>query len=196
MSTNSTATSASKTTKSGADVNESKFLTFCLGKEEYGVDILAVREIIGVIDVTPLPQTPDYVNGIINLRGRIIPVLDLRTRFRLPTVEHTAHTCIIVLEVGDGDTDERYQMGVIVDTVSEVLDIPDDAIEPAPDFGCSVHTDFVKGVGKVKDRVIILLDIEKVLAAREIASLSERVQGEAVAPDASDIETPAARDAA
>ncbi len=158
-----------------SDENQSKFLTFCLGREEYGVEILRVREIIGLLDITPLPRTPDYVKGVINLRGRIIPVIDLRCKFALPEVDYTQATCIIVLEVGDGGGAEPLKMGVIVDTVSEVLDIPLEAVEPAPDFGCSVNTDYVKAIGKTRDRVITLLEIDRVLEIGELATLSERV---------------------
>ena len=151
----------------GGGDKENKFLTFRLGKEEYGVAILKVREIIGIIDVTPLPQTPEYVKGVINLRGKIIPVIELRAKFTLPSVEYTEETCVIVMEVSEGEEGEQFQMGVIVDSVNEVLDISQNQIEPAPRFGCALNTEYILGVGKVtiddKEKVIILLEIDKVL---------------------------------
>lgn len=157
--------------------NENKFLTFCLGKEEYGVEILRVREIIGIIDITPLPQTPNYVKGVINLRGKIIPVIELRTKFNLDAVEYTEATCIIVVEVSDKEIDEDFQMGVIVDEVSEVLDIRRENIESAPRFGTDLNTDYILGMGKVqqddKQKVIILLDIDKVMTQEDMTSISD-----------------------
>ncbi len=157
------------------DDNENKFLTFRLGTEEYGVEILRVREIIGLIDITPLPKTPDYVKGVINLRGKIIPVIELRRKFALPPVEYTEATCVIVVEVADPNGGDRFPMGVIVDTVSEVLDIAKENIEPAPRFGCTLNTDYILGMGKVTQgdaqRVTILLDIDRVLLARELSGL-------------------------
>lgn len=162
------------------DDNENKFLTFRLGDEEYGVEILRVREIIGLIDITPLPKTADYVKGVINLRGKIIPVIELRTKFALPPVEYTEATCVIVVEVEDQNGGEQFSMGVIVDTVSEVLDIAKDLIEPAPRFGFSLNTDFILGMGKViegeEQRVTILLDIDKVLIAGELTELANDVE--------------------
>lgn len=159
----------------GGDDNENKFLTFRLGSEEYGVEILRVREIIGLIDITPLPKTPDYVKGVINLRGKIIPVIELRRKFALPPVEYTEATCVIVVEVADPNGGDRFPMGVIVDTVSEVLDIAKENIEPAPRFGCALNTDYILGMGKVTQgeaqRVTILLDIDRVLVVRELSGL-------------------------
>ncbi|MCH8344356.1 MAG: purine-binding chemotaxis protein CheW [Planctomycetes bacterium] len=151
--------------------NENKFLSFYLGNEEYGLEILRVREIIGIIDITPLPQTPDYVKGVINLRGKIIPVIELRSKFSMPSVAYTEQTCVIVVEVSEDDSTDQFQMGVIVDNVSEVLDIAREQIEPPPDFGCRINTDYILGMGKVKERVVILLDINKVMTESEIESL-------------------------
>ena len=155
---------------------ENKFLTFCLGQEEYGVEILRVREIIGIIGITPLPQMPEYVKGVINLRGKIIPVIELRTKFALPSVEYTEATCVIVVEVSENNDSDHFQMGVIVDSVSEVLDIDRDDIEPAPRFGSALKTEYILGMGKVSDddreKVIILLDIDKVMTQEDLASLS------------------------
>ncbi|MCL4222233.1 MAG: chemotaxis protein CheW [Phycisphaerales bacterium] len=171
----STAAFGLNTGTTGGDDNENKFLTFRLGSEEYGVEILRVREIIGLIDITPLPKTPDYVKGVINLRGKIIPVIELRRKFALPPVEYTEATCVIVVEVADPNGGDRFPMGVIVDTVSEVLDIAKENIEPAPRFGCTLNTDYILGMGKVTQgdaqRVTILLDIDRVLLARELSGL-------------------------
>ena len=130
-----------------------------------------------MIDITPLPQTPEYVKGVINLRGKIIPVIELRVKFGMPSVAYTEETCIIVVEVtDDSSVEEQFQMGVIVDSVNEVLDIQKNQIEPAPQFGCTVNTDYILGMGKVQDKekekVIILLDIDKVLTQSELESLS------------------------
>lgn len=168
MSTNPTTT---------GDANENKFLSFRIGKEEFGVEILRVREIIGVIDVTPLPQTPDYVKGVINLRGKIIPVIELRTKLGLPPKEYTEETCIIVVEVSDGG-DERFHMGVIVDSVSEVIDIPRDNIEASPRFGNGLNTSYILGMGKVKEQVLILLDIDRVMTQADITSFAEVARGD------------------
>jgi purine-binding chemotaxis protein CheW len=165
-----TATTIHPTAGTGSTSDqENKFLSFCLGSEEYGLEILKVREIIGVIDITPLPQTPDYVKGVINLRGKIIPVIELRTKFGLPSVEFTDETCIIVVEVAHPTTGENFQTGVVVDTVREVLDIDREQIEPAPSFGCSIPLDFILGMGKVKDKVIILLNINNIMTTGDAA---------------------------
>jgi purine-binding chemotaxis protein CheW len=160
-----------------SDANENKFLSFRIGREEFGVEILRVREIIGVIDVTPLPQTPAYVKGVINLRGKIIPVIELRTKLGLEPKAYTEETCIIVVEVSDGG-DERFHMGVIVDSVSEVMDIPRESIEPAPRFGGSLNTSYILGMGKVKQQVLILLDIDRVMTHADLTSLAETARSE------------------
>jgi purine-binding chemotaxis protein CheW len=138
-----------------------KYLTFALGKEEYGLEILKVREIIGYMDITAIPQTPGYVRGVINLRGQVIPVIDLRAKFGMESTDKTEETCIIVVEINNGKN--RFSTGIVVDRVSEVLDIADGNIENAPEFGSSVNTQFILGMGKVGDSVKILLDIDKVL---------------------------------
>ncbi len=143
------------------EVKSGKYLTFKLGNEEYGVQILKVREIIGLLDITRVPRTPDFILGVVNLRGKVIPVINLRKKFGLPDVEHTALTCIVVVDL------QKVQMGLVVDEVSEVLDIKQEEIEDSPDFGASVDTGFILGIGKVKGHVSILLDIEKVLAQEE-----------------------------
>ena len=143
-----------------------KFLTFFLDEEEYALEILKVHEIIGMMPITPVPRTPDYLLGVLNLRGKVIPVLDLRTKFGMEKVEWTDETCIIVVQIND------LQLGTVVDKVSEVLDIASEDIEDTPEFGTEVNTDFILGIGKSEDRVKLLLDIDKVLTTDELAELS------------------------
>jgi purine-binding chemotaxis protein CheW len=140
------------------------YLTFKLASEEYGVEILKVREIIGFMKITAVPQMPCYMKGVINLRGKVIPVVDLRLKFGLQEAEHTDQTCIIVVDVGT-------EIGVIVDTVSEVLDIAGDDIDPPP-VSAGTSTEFILGMGKVNDEVKILLNINKVLSQEEVQALS------------------------
>ena len=147
---------------------EGKYLTFALAQEEYGLEILKVREIIGYIDVTAVPQTPHYVKGVINLRGQVIPVIDLRAKFGMETTDVTDETCIIVVEIAA--TGRTFSTGIVVDHVQEVLDIAGQNIEEAPQFDASVNTDFILGMGKVDDSVKILLDIDRVLGNDDLAS--------------------------
>lgn len=141
-----------------------KFLTFRIDSEDYGVEILKVRDINGVMKITTVPRMPHYMKGVINLRGKLVPVIDLRLKFGLPEAEHTEQTCIIVVSVG-------REIGIIVDTVSEVLDISAENIEPPPAMGKSVDASFILGMGKVGDAVTILLDIERVLDSGEPEAL-------------------------
>ena len=158
--------SKSPSTARNNDGNAHKYLTFCLGTEQYGIEILRVREIIGLIAITPLPRTPEFVRGVMNLRGRIIPVIDLRRRFGLSDTETTKETCIIVVDATHGESSEQNLTGVIVDSVREVQDIPAESVEPAPEFGCAVPLDYIQGMGKAKDRVVVLLNVGEVLDAR------------------------------
>jgi len=146
-----------------------KHLTFVLGHEEYGLEILKVREIIGYVDVTSIPQSPDYVKGVINLRGQVIPVIDLRAKFGMEAVAATEETCIIVVEIIQKQ--RSISTGIVVDQVSEVLDISKENIEQAPEFGGSVNTDFILGMGKIGDSIKTLLDIDKVLSHTEIVNI-------------------------
>lgn len=152
------------------DSRAGKYLTFFLGGEEYGLEILKVREIIGMMDITAVPRTPDFVKGVINLRGKVIPVIDLRLKFGMPAAEQTDETCIIVVDVGE------MEMGIIVDKVSEVMDIGADDIEDAPSFGIDVDTEFILGMGKAESKVTILLNISRVLSAAETAVTVETVE--------------------
>ena len=146
-----------------------KYLTFALAQEEYGLEIIKVREIIGYMEITDVPQTPHHVRGVINLRGQVIPVIDLRAKFGMETTETTDQTCIIVVEIGQGN--RKFSTGIVVDRVQEVLDINGKDIEDAPQFGSSVNTDFILGMGKIGDSVKILLDIDKVLAGENLSGL-------------------------
>ncbi|OQY97355.1 MAG: chemotaxis protein CheW [Candidatus Brocadia sp. UTAMX2] len=143
-------------------LREGKYLTFVLCGEEYGIEILKVREIIGIMNITPVPQTPGYMKGVINLRGKVIPVVDLRLKFGFQEVEHTKETCIIVVEVMNKLT------GILVDTVSEVLDVRGQDLEPAPHLGDGINTEIFLGMAKIKNKVKILLDIDKILGTEEI----------------------------
>ncbi|HON93525.1 MAG TPA: chemotaxis protein CheW [Sedimentisphaerales bacterium] len=145
---------------------EGKYLTFALANEEYGLEILKVREIIGYIDVTAVPQTPSHVKGVINLRGQVIPVVDLRAKFGMATTDVTDQTCIIVVEITQSG--RKFNTGIIVDRVQEVLDIAGQDIEEAPQFGASVDTAFILGMGKIGDKVKILLDIDRVLTGTDL----------------------------
>jgi len=154
---------------------EGKYLTFALGPEEYGLEILKVREIIGYMDITAVPQTPPHVKGVINLRGQVIPVIDLRTKFGMETANVTEQTCIIVVETS---RDHRnFSTGIVVDRVQEVLDIAGENIEEAPQFGSSVNTDFILGMGKIGESVKILLDIDEVLSKVDLAAGQYAEQG-------------------
>ncbi len=152
---------------------EGKYLTFALAHEEYGLEILKVREIIGYMDITAVPQTPHHVKGVINLRGQVIPVIDLRAKFGMETAEVTEETCIIVVEISQGD--HTFSTGIVVDHVQEVLDIAGEDIEEAPQFGSSVNTDFILGMGKIGETVKILLDIDKVLGGEDFNSFAASV---------------------
>ena len=143
-----------------------KYLTFLLDGEEYGLEILKVREIIGIMDITRVPRMSDFVKGVINLRGKVILVVDLRLKFSLQPTEYNEETCIIVVDIG-------MLVGMIVDTVQEVHDIPTANIEQPPQMGAAVDSSFILGMGKVGEQVKILLNIEKVLSPDEILSLQE-----------------------
>ncbi len=150
---------------------EGKYLTFSLVEEEYGIGILKIKEIIGMMPITPVPQTPEHVKGVINLRGKVIPVVDLRLRFGMESIEYDERTCIIVVEItGQAET---VQIGIVVDSVSEVLNIKGEDVEETPTFGTKLNTDFILGMAKMEGGVKILLDIDKVLSNEEIAVLEK-----------------------
>ena len=146
-------------------------LTFKLGDETYGIEILKVQEIMGMLTVTPLPRTPDYMRGVINLRGKVIPVIDLRLKFAMEAHDYTRRTCIIVVQVQL----ERVAlvMGIIVDEVSEVIEVAAEQIEPPPSFGTEVDTEFILGIGKVGNKVMMLLDVDRVLTGEELSVVTQ-----------------------
>jgi purine-binding chemotaxis protein CheW len=155
------------TTKTAIVELAGKYLTFALADEEYALPVLRVREIIKMMDITEVPQVPRYIKGVLNLRGKVIPVVDLRLKFGFAEGEVTPRTCIIVVEVAL--VSGRVMMGIIVDHVSDVLNIVADEIEPTPEFGDRVNTDYMKGVAKVKGTVKILLDLDRVLGTDDAA---------------------------
>ena len=148
---------------------EGKYLTFTLAKEEYGIGILKIKEIIGMMPITSVPQTPAFVKGVINLRGKVIPVMDLRLRFNLDANDYSERTCIIVVEISSPEG--TVQIGIVVDAVSEVLNIKGDEIEDTPEFGGNLDTDYILGLAKFEGGVKILLDIDRVLSRRELSLL-------------------------
>ncbi len=151
-------------------INTSQFLTFMLGEEEYGVDILRVQEIKGWDKTTPIPNTPPYIKGVINLRGAIVPIIDLRQRFGMDAIPYGPTTVVIVLKVA-GEDRERT-MGIVVDAVSDVYNISTDEMKPAPDFG-GIDVEFVKGLATVDEQMVIILDIDKLLDASVTAAADD-----------------------
>ena len=150
---------------------EGKYLTFTLADENYGIGILKIKEIIGMMPITSVPQTPDFVKGVINLRGKVIPVMDLRLRFGMSNIDYTERTCIIVVEIGGQSG--TVLMGIVVDAVSEVLNIKAEDIEETPAFGMKLNTEFILGMAKMEGGVKILLDINKVLNSEELELMAE-----------------------
>jgi purine-binding chemotaxis protein CheW len=156
-----------------ADDRGGKYLTFTLADEEYGIGILKVKEIIGMMPITPVPQTPSFVKGVVNLRGKVIPVVDLRLKFGMESIDYTERTCIIVVEIEAPSG--SVMMGIVVDAVSEVIQIKNDDIEETPRFGAKLNTDYILGMAKMEGRVKILLDIDRVLTAQEFSLLDRAV---------------------
>ncbi|MGE3771306.1 MAG: chemotaxis protein CheW [Gammaproteobacteria bacterium] len=151
-----------------AQEDQHQYLTFRLGDETFAIGILAVKEILEYGLVTAVPMMPSFVRGVINLRGRVVPVVDLSLRFGGTRSESTRRTCIIILEVGpDG---ERQDVGVVVDAVSQVLEIPPEGVEPAPSFGAKLRADFIAGMGKIDGDFVIILNVERILSTEELAA--------------------------
>ena len=146
--------------------NADQYLTFMLNGEEYGVDILRVQEIKGWAPTTKIPNTPDYIQGVMNLRGAIVPIIDLRKRFSMPSVDYTATTVVIVLKVHD-DAGERT-IGFVVDAVSDVYNVSADQFKDAPDFGDHVQTHFIRALATVEEKMVILLDIDRLISADDM----------------------------
>ncbi len=149
-----------------------KYLTFVLGRASYGIDVLKIREIIRLVEFTTVPQMPDFVKGVINLRGKIIPVVDLRLKFRLSSAESTERTCIVVVQV-DVANGVKTLMGLVVDSVEEVLNIGQNDIEAPPDFGTKLDTSYILGMAKIKGVVKTLLDINRVMTAESLLAIDQ-----------------------
>jgi len=159
---------------SGDTGRTDQYLTFQLAGEVFAIGILAIREILEYASLTTVPMMPAYVRGVINLRGAVVPVLDLMVRFGKAPAEVTRRTCIVIVEITTHG--ERQVFGVVVDSVNAVLDIPASEIEPPPSFGARIRTDFIQGMGRVNERFVVLLDVNHVLAAEEMALLGESMQ--------------------
>lgn len=150
---------------------DNKFLTFALGDESYGIPILKVREIIGMMAITHVPKVKDFMKGVINLRGKIIPIIDLRLRFGLPDREYDKRTCIIVIEIETGNG--LRTSGIVVDAVQEVMEIDANCIDPPPQYGSEIEQSFLTGMGKLKDKVVMILETEKLLTQKELLISNE-----------------------
>ncbi len=153
-----------------ADGSPQQYLTFSLGGEVFALGILNVKEIIEFGNVTEIPMMPAFIRGVINLRGAVVPVIDLSARFGGAASTVSRRTCIVIVELGEGE--ERQDLGVIVDAVNEVLEIPRADIEPPPSFGAKIRADFIQGMGKVEGRFVIILNVARVLSTQEIAMLA------------------------
>lgn len=169
------------TPETQAHTGETQFLTFLLAGEEYGIEILKVQEIRGWHPPTPIPNTPQYVKGVINLRGEIVPVMDLRLCFQLEAAEYGPMTVVIIVRVGQGE--HARTVGLIVDAVSEVYSIPEEARRPAPDLGAAVDTSFLQGLATVEGKMIILLDIDRLIHSGLLPDRSEGTQGGAASTE-------------
>lgn len=159
--------------------NQQQFLTFQLGEEIFAVNVAQVREILDLIQITRVPQMPEYMLGVINLRGSVVPVIDLRRKFGLEAVEQTRDSCVIVLEVALDD--ELVVVGALADAVLEVLELDDHQIEPPPRLGMKLKTDFIRGMGRKDERFLILLDIDRIFSTDEINLLHDSGQVDEIA---------------
>jgi purine-binding chemotaxis protein CheW len=168
-----------KVEKPNEPAEAQQYLTFSLGSEMFAVGTLSVKEIIEYGQLTVVPMVPEFIRGVINLRGAVVPVIDLGTRFGRGEKKVTRRTCIVIIEVPNEEGTQ--DIGVVVDSVSEVLEIPAGDIEPAPAFGAKIRSDFITGMGKVNGRFVILLDVGRVLSMDEIATLAS--VGERVVPE-------------
>jgi purine-binding chemotaxis protein CheW len=157
-------------TQAGSNSEEGQYLTFLLGGEMYAIGILNIKEIIEYGQVTEVPMMPAFIRGVINLRGRVVPVIDLLARFGKPSTAINKRSCIVIIEVEADGT--QQDIGVVVDSVSEVLEILASEIEPAPSFGAKIRADFISGMGKVNGKFVILLSVSKVLSVEEMSMLS------------------------
>mgnify|MGYP006287166765 CR=1 FL=1 len=151
------------------DVETNQFLTFSLDKEQYAAEVARVQEVLELLPLTKLPKMPEYMKGVINIRGSVVPVVDLRQKFGMSEVEETVDTSIIVMDVGEGE--QRMTIGCLADSVEEVIDIPPESVEPAPSFGTKVDTEFIDGIAKRDEQFIIVLDINQVFGRGELKNL-------------------------
>jgi purine-binding chemotaxis protein CheW len=158
--------------KKANSASDDKYLTFRLGREAYAIGVLKIREIIRMLDITEVPQMPAYVKGVINLRGKVIPVVDLRLKFQLADVKITERTCIVVVQLASKGNSGSH-LGLIVDAVEEVINIPSADIEATPDFGASVSTDYLLGMAKIKGMVKTILDIDKVISTAGLVQIGQ-----------------------
>ncbi|HUW26950.1 MAG TPA: chemotaxis protein CheW [Gallionella sp.] len=150
--------------------DQQQYLTFILGGETYAMGILAIKEIIEYGNLTEVPRMPGFIRGVINLRGAVVPVIDLGARFGKRATDVTRRTCIVIIEVANGE--ETQDIGVMVDAVNEVLEIPASEVEPAPSFGADIRADFISGMGKIDGKFVIILNIHQVLSVEEMATLA------------------------
>ena len=169
-----TAKTASKNAVAASVAEIAQYLTFQLSGEMYAVGILNVKEIIEYGQLTEIPMMPAFIRGVINLRGSVVPVIDLSARFGGQQTEASRRTCIVIIEIGSSEEGDntRHDIGIVVDAVSEVLEVSSADIEPAPSFGAKIRADFIDGMGKIAGKFVIILDIQKVLSVEEIASLA------------------------
>jgi purine-binding chemotaxis protein CheW len=154
-------------------VEEKQYLTFMLGGEMFSIDILCIKEIIWYASLTEVPMMPACIRGVINLRGAVVPVMDLSSRFGKPSTPVSKSTCIVIIEVATQVEGERQNMGVVVDSVQAVLEIPASEIEPPPSFGAKIRPDFIEGIGKVNGKFVILLNVDRVLSSQEIGQMGQ-----------------------
>jgi purine-binding chemotaxis protein CheW len=150
-----------------------QYLTFTLEDEVFATDIAQVREVLEYSQVTKIPRTPEYMRGVINLRGHVVPVLDLKLRFGMNITESTVNTCVIIVEIRIGD--EPTIIGALADSVQEVIDMDPSTIQPAPKIGTKLNTDFIKGMGKRDEKFVIILDIERIFSTDELAAVQSTV---------------------
>jgi purine-binding chemotaxis protein CheW len=177
---------AGQTAGTDTATEQQQYLTFSLGEEMFAIGILAIREIIEYGSLTEVPMVPPFIRGVINLRGSVVPVIDMAVRFGRPAGAITKRTCIVIIETSDLDPavsgNHGQQMGIVVDAVSEVLEIPLADIEPPPEFGARIRTDFISGMGKVNGKFVVMLDVNRILALDEVAVLSALSQQERNGP--------------
>lgn len=160
-----------------SSIEESQYLTFLSGAEVFGIGILRIKEIKEYASVTSIPMMPDYVKGVINLRGNVVPIIDLPVRFGREKSVISKRSCVIIVEVEHEE--ESIDIGILVDAVNEVIDIPSQSIEPAPSFGSKIRTEFIQGIGKLENQFVILLNVNRVLSVTELSSIEEQVSLEA-----------------